>query len=177
MATQSPGFTTSSAEFAAALLAERELVPRARLIAEQVSLLLPNSAVVIYAIEDQESPAWRAVAATGDVGVHHNISQIGAGTLGEIAERKTPVIFPGSALAREDYAHLDVRRTVISLAYVPILIDEMLLGAIEVLSYETPISEVSLEPLNEVAQYAAIAIATAIAYENERNQKIGRAHV
>ena len=61
MATQSPGFTTSSAEFAAALLAERELVPRARLIAEQVSLLLPNSAVVIYAIEDQESPAWRAM--------------------------------------------------------------------------------------------------------------------
>ena len=172
MATQSPGFTTSFAEFAAALLAERELVPRARVVAEQVVLLLPDSAVVIYAIEDQESPAWRAVAATGEISVHHKIIVMGKGTLGKIAERKTPVIFPGSALPREDYAHLDVRRTLVSLAYVPIVIEEMLLGVIEVLSYDAPISEMSLEPLNEVAQYAAIALATAIAYENERNQSL-----
>src|SRR5438132_13256803 len=110
MATQSPGFTTSFAEFAAALLAERELVPRARIVAEQVALLLPDSAVVIDAIEDQESPAWRAVAATGEISVHHKIIEMGKGTLGEIAERKAPGIFPGSALAREGYGHVDVRR-------------------------------------------------------------------
>jgi multidrug efflux pump subunit AcrA (membrane-fusion protein) len=172
MATQSPGFTTSFAEFAAAMLAERELVPRARVAAEQVSLLLPNCDVVVYAVEDQESPAWRAVAAVGDISVHKKDIAIGSGTLGQIAQRKAALIFPGSALAREDYAHLDVRRTVVSVAYVPILIDEMLLGAIEVLSYDSPISEMSLEPLGEVAQYAAIALATAIAYENERNQSL-----
>src|SRR5207253_10889889 len=104
MASQSPGVTTSCAEFAAALLAERGLVPRARVVVDQVALLLPGTAVVIYAIEDQESPAWRAVAATGEISVHHNIIKMGKGALGEIAERKTPVIFPGSALAREDYA-------------------------------------------------------------------------
>src|SRR5438270_8002662 len=147
MATQSPGFTPAFAEFAAALLAEPDLVPRARVVADQIALLLPGTAVVIYAIEDQESPAWRAVAATGEISVHHNIIKIGEGALGEIAERKTPVIFPGSALPREDYAHLDVRRTLVSLAHVPIMIEEMLLGAIEVLSYDAPISEMSLEPL------------------------------
>ena len=118
MATQSPGFTTSFAEFAAALLAERELVPRARVVAEQVALLLPGTAVVIYAIEDQEAPAWRAIAATGEISVHHNIIKIGKGALGEIAERKTPVIFPGSALPREAYAHLDVRREAVLLPAV-----------------------------------------------------------
>src|SRR5437588_11408835 len=98
MATQSPGFTTSFAEFAAALLAERELVPRARVVAEQVVLLLPDSAVVIYAIEDQESPAWRAVAATGEISVHHKIIEMGKGTLGDTAERKTPCLLPRPSL-------------------------------------------------------------------------------
>src|SRR5437899_12915640 len=101
MATQSPGFTTSFAEFAAALLAERELVPRARVVAEQVELLLPDSAVVIYAIEDQASPASRAVAATGQISVHHEIIELGKGTLAAIAKPKPPCIFTASACPAE----------------------------------------------------------------------------
>ena len=52
MATQRPGFAVPLTEFAAALLAERELGPRAHLTAQQVAEIFPGMGVVVYALEE-----------------------------------------------------------------------------------------------------------------------------
>lgn len=134
MATQKSEFTVPVAEFAAALLARPEVGPRARVTAEQVAQLLPGTAVVVYILEDQDNPAWTRKATVGEVEVSATL-EFGAGTLGAVAENKTLMVFEGADLQREDYPHLDIRRTVRALAYAPLLKDDVLFGAIELVSY------------------------------------------
>src|SRR5208283_2276476 len=81
-------------------------------------------------------------------------------------------VFEDGNLQREDYSHLDIRRTVASLAYVPLLVDEILFGAIELVSYEQPFPEAMLEAAQEVARLASPAIAAAQSYESERNASL-----
>ena len=172
MATQRPGFAVPLAEFAAALLSEREVTPRARMTAHQVAEMLPGAAVVVYVVEDPEAPAWSAKAAEGEIQVAQSVVEFDSGTLGIIAETKQAHIFAGSELTREQYAHLDLRRTVASLACVPILMGDLLLGAIEIVHYDAPVTEAEVEQVAEVAEYAAIGLASGQAYESERNTQL-----
>src|SRR6266404_1105005 len=174
MATQSPGFSTIPiAEFAATLLAQREVRPRARIIAELVSVLLPDAAIVVYAVHDQDSPDWKPEALVGEIALQDAAVEYTAGTLGALAQQAEPVIFDGKELAREDYAHLNVRRTIQSLAYVPLIVQETtIVGAVEIISFGTAISESAVAPVLDIAEIAAIGLATAIIYENECNQQL-----
>ncbi len=169
MATQRPGFAVPLAEFAAGLLSEREVTPRARLTAHQVAEMLPGAAVVVYVVENQEAPAWSVKASEGEIQVAVSVVEFEAGTLGTIAESKEAHIFSGSDLKREQYAHLNLRRTVASLAYVPIMMEDLMLGAIEVVHYDAPVTQAEVELVAEVAEYAAIGLASGMAYESERN--------
>ena len=168
MATRRPAFAVPVADFAATLLSRQEAGPRARVIAEQIAQLLPDTAVVVYVIEDQESPTWIPKATAGEITVAGAI-EFQAGTLGLVAENKSLALFEGGDLQREQYAHLDIRRTVHSLAYVPLLADETLVGAVEVINYEQSFPETMLEALQEIAELASPAIAAALSYESERN--------
>ncbi|HEV8523696.1 MAG TPA: efflux RND transporter periplasmic adaptor subunit [Terriglobales bacterium] len=172
MATHTPGFAVPIHEFAVALLSEREVAPRARHTAQQLAELLPGTGVVVYVIEDQQAPQWTPKAAAGAVTVPAAAISFDAGTLGAIAERREPLLFAGSDLAREDYAHLDVRRTVVSLSCLPLTVDEVRVGAIEIVSFDAPLTEASLAPVMEIAEFAAIALATALGYESERNSNL-----
>lgn len=173
MPTPSTAAGFSAAEFAAALLAQKELNPRASLIAEQtLQILPPDTAVVVYVVPDQENPSWQQKAVAGEIAHQAEEFEIDAGTLGVLAERREALVFSAADLAREDYAHLNVVRTVQVLAYVPIAIEQLLLGAIEIISYGPPISEHHLELAGEIAEYSALAIATALTYENERNTQL-----
>ncbi len=169
MATRRPAFAVPVAELAASLLAQPEVGPRARVIAEQVAQFLADTAVVVYVIADQANPTWTSKATSGDITVPGSAMEFEAGTLGAVAENKTLMVFESGDLQREQYGHLDVRRTVRSLAYVPLLMDETLIGAIEVISYEQPFPESMLEAVQEVAELGAPAIAAALSYESERN--------
>ena len=171
MATRGYLFTVPVAEFAAALLARPEVGPRAQATAEQVAQLLPGIAVVVYIIEDLDNPAWTHKAIAGEVEVGGTM-EFSAGTLGTVAENKTLVVFEASDLQREDYAHLDIRRTVSALAYVPLLADEVLFGVIELISYEQPFPEGMLEALHEIAELASPALTAARSYEIERNASL-----
>jgi RND family efflux transporter MFP subunit len=171
MATQRYTFAVPVAEFAAALLARPEVGPRAQVTAEQVAKLLPGTAVVVYIIEDLDNPAWARKATAGEVEVGATL-EFGAGALGTVAENKTLVLFEGGDLQREDYAHLDIRRTVTALAYVPLVMNEVLFGAMEVISYEQPFPEAMLEAVQEIAKLASPALAAARSYESERNASL-----
>lgn len=170
MATQRSEFTVPVAEFAAALLARSEVSPRAQVTAEQIAQLLPGTAVVVYIIEDLDNPAWTRKAIAGDVEVGGTL-EFSAGTLGMLAQNKMFMVF-GADLQREDYAHLDIRRTVTALAYVPLLVDEVLFGAIELVSYEQPFPKAMLEALDQVAELALPALVAARSYEGERNASL-----
>lgn len=171
MATRKSAFEARVTEFASALLARAEVGPRAQVVAEQVAQLLPGTAVVVYIVEDLDNPAWTPKAIAGEVTVG-GTTEFGAGTLGTVAERKALVVLQGGDLQREDYAHLDIRRTIASLAYAPLLLDDVVFGAIELISYEQPFPEAVLEALHEIAQLTSPAIAAAQSYESERNASL-----
>ena len=159
------------AELAGTLLSQQEVIPRAQTTAQQVAEILPDAAVVVYVIEDQGHPAWTAKAIAGDVDVNEVID-FGHGPLASVAQSKMLQVFEGTNLKREDYAHLDTRRTVTSLAYVPLLVKETLIGAIELISYQEPFRLYALSQVSAIADVAAPALAGALAYESERNTSL-----
>ena len=171
MATRRPRFAVPVAPFAASLLAQQEVGPRAQVIADQIGQLLPGIAVVVYVIEDQQNPAWTPRATAGEITVG-DVTEFDSGTLGAVAANKTFMQFEGGDLQREEYAHLDIRRTVTGLAYVPLLLDETLFGAIELVNCDQTIPEEMLETLGEIPELSTHAIATALSYESERNTSL-----
>src|ERR1051326_6230401 len=117
MARPSASFAVPLAEFAAALLAEVELTPRARLIAEQIAPMFPGSAVVLYVIENQDAPAWTPKATNGEIALHESRIEFDHVTLSRLADVRLPLIVLGKDVPREENSHLNVRRTVASLGY------------------------------------------------------------
>lgn len=171
MATRGTIFSVPVVEYAAALLARPEVGPRAQVTADQVAQLWPGTAVVVYVIEDPDNPEWSRKAIAGEVEVGATL-EFSSGTLGSLSENKSLLVFEGEDLQREDYAHLDIRRTVTALAYIPLLTDEILVGAIELISYEQLFPEAMLEASQEIAELASPAIAAARSYESERNASL-----
>jgi GAF domain-containing protein len=167
MATQRPALSTHEGDFAGQLLAEREVAPRAQVIAQQAAALLEGCAINVYLYNENEIPAWPVKGRVGEAAVEESYE---AATLTRLAQTLEPLLFAGASLAREHYAHLDVRRTIASLAYVPILLDDVLLGAIEAISFDRVLDENDIETLDELTEFSALALATGLAYENERNR-------
>ncbi len=172
MASQVPGFATSFTELAMALLSSSEVVPRARLIAQQVAELAPGSGVVVYVLDRSGDPVWVPKATAGEVAFERAEIPFDSGTLGALSEKQEPVVFSGTRLRREQYSHLNVRRTIASLVVLPMLAGDELVGAIEVLSFDAPIHESSLPPLVELARLGGLGLAAGTAYESERNTSL-----
>ena len=171
MATPRPAPAVPVAEFAAALLARPDVTVRAQVIADHVLEFLADGAVAVYVIENQAEPVWLAKATAGEITVSQEV-EFASGTLGTLAQTREMQVFQTEELQREDFSHLDVRRTVNSLAYVPLVAGEFVVGAIELISYDQPISASVLESLSEVIELAAAAITTGINYEAERNTSL-----
>ncbi|MGH9603052.1 MAG: efflux RND transporter periplasmic adaptor subunit [Terriglobales bacterium] len=169
MATSRPGYVVPYADLATALLAASEVVPRARLIAEQAIHLVPDGAAVVYMLDERDG--WVPKATAGEVAFQSTV-EAEVGTLGEVAERKEALVFDGSELPREAYAHLNVRRTLVSLAVIPLIANDRMVGAMEVLSFEEPISDAALAALADLGAFTALGLASSIAYENERNNQL-----
>jgi len=169
MATQRPAFAVPLTEFAAALLAEREVVPRANITAHLLSELFPGMGVVVYTLEEHDEGKLWTPKATVEITLEAAALDYEAGTLGGMAERREAVLFSGADLAREDYGHLSAPDGLASIVAVPLTAGEQIVGAIEVISFKEPISEEGLAAIAQVAECASIGIATAIAYEGERN--------
>lgn len=167
MATQSPAVSFSSGEFAAALLATRDLPARAHLIAEEVVELLPTTVVAIYIYDGEASAPWQCRASLGDFKVQE--SHIGPDSfLAVIPSSAIPYAVTEPALKREHFAHWDVRRTVTAFACVPLLLDDVLVGALEIASFDHPLDVHDLDEITPILEVSALALATAITDESER---------
>jgi RND family efflux transporter MFP subunit len=168
MASVSPDFGVSLAEFAAVLLSERETQPRCRRAAEFICVLLNDAAVCAYTVRESQVPAWKAEATAGEIEISHPLIDFDSGTLGAVAEQLSIVSFSASDLAREEYAHLDIRRTFSAITYVPFFQDEKLIGVVEVISYQAPPSDDELARISDYATLLGVAVAASFAYEGER---------
>ena len=120
----------------------------------------------------EDGDAWIAKATTGEVTVRSGRIPSDSGTLGELRDRPETQIYAGKELARERYAHLDIRRTLAWLAYLPLVKEEMLVGAIEILGFEQAIPQNQLRNLSPVTNLAAAALDAAQAYEIERHDTL-----
>src|SRR5207245_6034233 len=119
---------------------------RARALARFVADLLPESAVSVYTLaSDTSQTYWIPKATIGDATIHDQSILSGAGILGSLLEESVPVLRTAVHLKREDYPHIDTRRTLLSLCYVPLLHNESLFGALEILSFEEALTD---EPID-----------------------------
>jgi RND family efflux transporter MFP subunit len=152
------------------LLAEQEVAPRARALARFVAELFPQSAVNVYTLRSEADVThWTPKATFGEASVHHQAIASDSGLLGRLIENASPIFAGRAALRREDYPHVDVRRTLHSVCYIPLVKDETLVGALEILSFTDELAEEAVEALRPVAQLAAVAIVSAQSYEEERH--------
>src|SRR5436305_5333296 len=118
MATQAAARSNGLAEFATKLLGEREVIPRAEIVVEQIAGLFADAAVVLYLLEQNHGKMeWRHKAAQGAVSLPKSLVPHDSGTLGRAWQKREPLSFSGETIHREDYSHLDVRKTVVSLGY------------------------------------------------------------
>jgi RND family efflux transporter MFP subunit len=172
MASQVPGFAASLGDLAVALLSSSEVTPRARLIAQQTNELFPGSGIVVYILDQTGEPKWVPKATAGEVAFQDPEIPFEHGTLGAMAERNEAVLFSGADLPREDYAHLNTRRTLVSLAAIPLFSADSLVGAIEILSFDAPLGPAGLSAAAELSRMAGLGLAAGITYEAERNSQL-----
>jgi RND family efflux transporter MFP subunit len=152
------------------LLAEQELIPRARVLAQFVNSVLGDSAVSVYILASNgENSFWVPKATVGEATIHDQVIALDSGLMTSLQEDAAPVIHNGKDLKREDYPHIDTRRSLLALAYVPLFSNNSLIGTLEILSFEDELSAEELATLQPAVGVAAAAIATAQIYEEERH--------
>ena len=146
------------------------MLPRARTFAKFVAGLLPDCAVSVYTLaSDENANFWVARAVVGDAAIHEQAITAESGLLGTLLTESVPVLRSAPDLKREDYPHIDTRKTALSLACIPLIHQENLIGALEILAFEEANSSEDVETLLPAAEVAAAALATAQAYEAERH--------
>jgi RND family efflux transporter MFP subunit len=152
------------------LLAEPEVLQRARLLVRFVAGLLPESAVSVYTLaDDANSTYWIPKATFGGATIHEQAIHSGFGLLGHLLVDASPILRNRSEIKREDYPHIDIRKTLVSLCYLPLVDSGRLAGALEILSFEEELSEEAIATLQPATAVAAAAITSAQVYEQERN--------
>ncbi len=169
MATQEPESILDLSGLSLELLAEQEVVPRARVLAKFVADLLPDCAVSVYTLSsDGENNFWAPRAVVGDAAIHEQEIPRDSGLLGTLLLGDRAILRSGSQVKREDYAHVDTRKTLLSLACIPLVQGGEVVGALEILAFAEPNTEEEVEKLLPVAEVGAAALGSALAYEQER---------
>ena len=173
MPIQSAGPTLNLAAFSARLLQQHEVLPRARITAQIIADTLPGSAVNIYTTTTlADRDAWTVLATVGDAEVTEATIPLDTATLGILARELKPLRFEGKTLSREEFAHVNVRRTLHSLTYLPLIHHEALIGAIEILSFENNLSEAQMDSLGALAEVASAALHGAQIYQEEHHNTL-----
>jgi RND family efflux transporter MFP subunit len=152
------------------LLAEQEVPQRGRALARFVAEFLPDAAISVYTLAGDASAAyWIPRATVGEATLHGSSIQSNSGLLGRLMDDPVPQLRTGTALKREDYPHIDIRRSLQSLCYLPLLNGATLIGALEILLFNGNLSRDVVVALQPAIALAAIAITAAQGYEDERH--------
>jgi RND family efflux transporter MFP subunit len=172
MAIQNSDLVLDIVRLSASLLKEQEVAPRARIVARTIASLLAGTAINVYVTsQTAEGGGWSVRATVGEAAPDPFIAA-GTGTLEILTGDPKPILLSGRSLIREEYAHLNVRKTLHSLAYLPLSANHTLIGAIEILNFDAPLFDTQLIALQGVADVAGPALQAAQTYEDERHNSL-----
>jgi len=168
----------AAVEVGAQLLAAPDTTARASIIAAVVISQLPNSACAVHRFseEDGES-AWTIIGLAGDIAPEP--SAVGSGNrlmAPLVLESPEILIYSGNEILREDYAHLHITRSVSSIAYVPLIHEDEVIGAIEILWFSGAPRLQDLEAITPIVQLAPTAILAAESTESQRQDLLDSLH-
>ncbi len=91
-------------------------------------------------------------------------------------DARKPFIYSADEIRREDYAHLHTSRSITSLAYLPLLHNEELIGAMEVVAFTSQLRMSDLEAQEPLLQLAVPAILAAEEFESQRQTLLDSVH-
>jgi RND family efflux transporter MFP subunit len=170
----SPNPGSGVAAFFKELIEQQEVASRARVIANFAAELMPDSAACVYTLASAgDEDFWVPRAIIGDATIHEQAIASDSGLLGDLFDGELePITQSAPKLQREDYPHIDARRTVRSVSYVPLIQGEDLIGAVEVLCFGDEATPDAIETLVEISEPAGAALVSAQQYETERNDSL-----
>jgi GAF domain-containing protein len=160
-------------ELAQSLLASPETAARAALLADAIRKTLGDSACVVYGLRDA---LWIPLGTSDAISVVDRAIAADAPLFAPLLQSRRPVVYSASQLAREDYAHIHVLRTIRSMGYLPLLREQQLVGVFEIVSFGDPLTEASLQSLEGLAELAVIALESAEQYEEQRQNLLDSIH-
>jgi GAF domain-containing protein len=164
-------------ELAQSLLASPEVAARAALLADAMRQALPGSACALYSLRTPDDDAfWVALGVSSEISVADPEIPAGAPLFAPLLQSPQPVVYSASRLAREDYAHIHVLRTIRSIGYLPLLREQQLVGTFEIVSFTDPLTETALQSLDGLAEMAVIALGSAEQYEEQRQNLLDSIH-
>ena len=160
------------------LLATPDASSRASIVASVIVEQLPNCACAVHRFdhEDVES-AWRVIGLAGDISLEPASTGSGNRLMAPLLlESPEPLIYSSADILREDYSHLRISRSVSSIAYIPLLQETELAGAIEILSFSGSPRLQDLESISPIVQLASTAILAAESIEAQRQDLLESVH-
>jgi RND family efflux transporter MFP subunit len=157
-------------EVGAMLLSTPDTTARASIIASAIVTQLPNCACAVHRfIHEEEENAWTVIGLAGDISPSPEMAGSGNRLMAPmVLESPEILIYTSADILREDYAHLSIARSVSSIAYIPLLLDEDLAGVVEILFFSgTP----KLQDFEAIAPVIQLAPAAILAAENADAQR------
>jgi transcriptional regulator with GAF, ATPase, and Fis domain len=160
------------------LLSTSDSSVRARLIAIAVVDTIEGSACLVYRLFPGEDGAvLLPVGLAGPVSMGEEVLSAASSLVAALfAGRLEPLVYSGSEVPREEYAHVNVARSIASLAYMPFFQAGTMAGLIEVLTFAEPLGTAELEGLAEIATLAGPAIVSAEEFERQRQDLLDSVH-
>jgi len=118
-----------------------------------------------------------AIGVVGDVSVDETSLNGGRPLiLPLLSEEPELAIYAGIEIRREDYSHLHVNRSVASIAYVPLVREDQLVGALEIFVFSDVLDPDQLEEIAPIIQLAVPAILAAEDVEQSRQNLLDSLH-
>lgn len=160
------------------LLAAPDSASRAAIVASAIVEQIPDSACAVHRFVTIDGAAsWTVIGVAGDVSIGQvSISPESRLIAPLLAEFPQAVIYPAAKIRREDYAHLHVSRSIAALAYLPLLQDGQLAGALEILAFSALLQPKELDQLVPIARLASAAILAAEEFEQQRQTLLDSVH-
>jgi RND family efflux transporter MFP subunit len=164
-------------KLAASLLDSPEISARAALLVDAICRALPGSACVLYSMQQlAEESAWVAIGVSAEVSMADPAVPARAALFAPLLESPLPMVYSASDLAREDYDHIHVLRTIRSIGYLPLLQEREAVGVFEIVSFTEDLTQATLQSLDGVAELAVSALGAAQQYEEQRQNLLDSIH-
>jgi len=159
------------------LVTARDSASRAALLAEAVVEAIADSACVLHRMfQADEETSLAAVGFAGTVTPAGSLGVESRLVASLFSDGFAPLVYAGADIEREDYGHLQVSRSVASLAYLPLLHNGEAVAILELLTFAAVLSDDDLDGLAPVLEMAAPALLAAEDFERERQNLLDSVH-